>query len=157
MLFRNISKKIKTGFQCLKSTRYGVTVIVFVLRFRNNPPSRLPVHKGGRYVQHFAKSHANCVSNLGLCYYKGMVSRKGQCICYLLLKFTPGYVQRHFFKFNPPSKYSIQHADCMRTGGVESCWRPYSAGFYTLYVTRFRITELGCPPQDLGVEGVPNR
>ncbi len=31
-----------------------------------------------------------------------MDEERAQCICYLLLKFTPGYVHRHCFQFNPP-------------------------------------------------------
>ncbi len=37
-------------------------------------------------------------------------------------------------------------------GGVESCWRPYSAEFYTLYVTRFRTYKIAYPPQDKNLE-----
>jgi hypothetical protein len=32
-------------------------------------------------------------------------------------------------------------------GGVESCWRPYSAKFYTPYLTRFRTYKISRPPQ----------
>ncbi len=46
------------------------------------------------------------------------------------------------------SKYA--RADSVRLGGgggVESCWRPYSAEFYTLFVTRFRTYKLFTHPK----------
>jgi hypothetical protein len=47
-------------------------------------------------------------------------------ICYLLLRFTPGYVRRHRFHFNSPPRDQV-YADSVR-GAAESCWRPYSVG-----------------------------
>jgi hypothetical protein len=56
-----------------------------------------------------------------------------QYIRYLLLRFTPGCVQRHCFQFNPPPLPPRDQVLFMQTvcagggGGVGPCWRPYSS------------------------------
>ncbi len=80
---------------------------------------------------------------------------RGQCIRHLLLKSTPGYVQRHYFQLPPPLCQSLWICrQCVEGGGgVESCWRPNSARVCILYVTRLRTYKIAFPPLDKNLEG----
>ena len=76
----------------------------------------------------------------------------------LLLKFTQEYDQRHYFQIPPTLGHSICR-QCVSSvagrgwGGVESRWRPYSAGDLRSVCDQMQILELLTHPKAKILDG----
>ncbi len=82
---------------------------------------------------------------------------RSQCIRHTLLKFTPEYYQRHYFQLPPTCQNLCRQwlggGSRGGGGGVESCWRPYSAAVLHSNLQNCLPT----PRQKLGGERASNR